>query len=117
MGTAWGNRVLWDNNDNLIGAEVKATNIPYAHREIFEKTVEYNNVVTSRLVNFTGFATGFNTKMNLFEKEMDRYATESTTMKTFNDKWEQELNTLNSNYSWNLIQQMIEEQAKLAGII
>ena len=117
MGTAWGNRVLWDNNDNLIGAEVKATNIPYAHREIFEKTVEYNNVVTSRLVNFTGFATGFNTKMNLFEKEMDRYATEITTMKTFNDKWEQELNTLNSNYSWNLIQQMIEEQAKLAGII
>lgn len=115
MGTAWGNRIIWENNNFI--PEVSATNIPYEHREIFNQTVELNNVVSSRLVNFTRFAEGFNTKMNLFEKEMDRYATEITTMKNFDPKWEDELARLNNNYSWTLIQEMIEEQARNAGVI
>ena len=117
MGTAWGNRVIWENNRTTFSPEITATNIPFEHRDLFNQTVELNNVVSSRLVNFTRFAEGFNTKMNLFEKEMDRYATEIATMKTFNDKWEEELNKLNSNYSWNLIQQMIEDEARNAGVI
>lgn len=116
MGSAWGNRVIWHEDDSF-DVEVSSTNIPYKHKDIFDKTVELNNVVSSRLVNFTRFATGFTSKMNLFEKEMDRYATQVTTMANFDANWEAELNTLNSSYDWARIQDMIEEQARIAGII
>lgn len=115
MGTAWGNRAIW-NGDNF-ETEVTSVNIPASYKEIFEKTVEMNNVVSSKLVNFTKFAKGFSSKMNLFEKEMDRYATEVMRSNPLNINWEAELNRLNSNYSWSQIKQMIKEQATISGII
>ena len=123
MGTAWGNRVIW-NSDNTFKAEVSDANIPYENKALFNQTVSTNNVVTSRLVNFTGFPSGYTTKMNQFEREMDRYAIAITTQKrdlnnlnNFDDKWAEELSILNSSYRWGDIQDMIEERAKAAGII
>lgn len=123
MGTAWGNRVIW-NNDNTFEAEITDANIPYSNKDLFNATVETNNVVTSKLVNFTGFASGFTIKMNQFEREMDKYAVSVTTqsrdlnnLDNFSDGWEAELNKLNSQYNWAEIQAMIEERAAAAGVI
>ena len=123
MGTAWGNRVIWKSDTEFV-AEVTDANIPYSNRALFNATVERNNVISSKLVNFTGFATGFTIKMNQFEREMDKYAVTVTTqardlnnLNSFDDGWDAELTKLNNQYSWGSIQQMIEERARAAGII
>ena len=123
MGYAWGNRVIWNANGECI-AEVTDANIPYSNKQLFNETVNTNNVVGSRLVNFTGFSSGFTIKMNQFERGMDKYAVSITTQKrdlnnlnNFDDRWAEELNKLNTQYSWSAIQEMIEENAKRAGVI
>ena len=62
--------------------------------------------------------------MNQFEREMDKYAVSVTTQKrdlnnlnNFDDGWEAELNKLNSQFSWQDIQNMIEERLKASGVI
>lgn len=116
MGATWGNRLNW-NEDGSFSPVIDNANMPDSLKDVFKETVDKNTIVSSRLVNFTCYASGFSSKMKLFESEMDRYATAATKNISDLNAWDEEMEKLANDYKWNKIKLMIKEQAKNAEII
>lgn len=116
MGATWGNRLNWK-EDGTFDVVIESANMPYKLKDVFDETVNKNTVVSSKLTNFTNFASGFASKMKLFESEMERYATAATKNIEEINNWDDEMSKLVNDYKWNKIQKMIKEQAKNCGVI
>lgn len=116
MGATWGNRINW-NEDGSFTPIIDNSNMPEKLKDVFKETVDKNNVVSSRLVNFTCYASGFSSKMKLFESEMDRYAISATKSVDELNAWDDEMNKLVTDYKWDKIKRMIKEQAKEMEVI
>lgn len=116
MGATWGSRLNWK-EDGTFSPVIDNANMPNNLKEIFKETVDKNTIVSSKLVNFTCYATGFSQKMKLFEYEMDRYATAATKNVEDLNAWDEEMDKLVQDYKWNKIKSMIKEQARNAEII
>lgn len=116
MGNNWGNRINWK-DDTHFETIITNENVDYDCKKLFDDTVKTNFTVSSRLTNFTNYASGFDQKMNLFEDELDTYANAVVRGTSGTRSWEEEMERLNTTFYWGDIKTMIKEQAKKAGII
>lgn len=114
MGSLWGPRLDWDGDD--FSVVIEDTNVSSKYKAAFNESVQKNTLVTSRLVNFTSYTTGYTKKINNFQKKLNDIACEVVQGRKSLTAYDATLASLQSG-DWADIQAVIKEAAKKAGII
>ena len=92
------------------------SSIPYQYRDYFDKTVELNTLVTSKLTNVTGYPSNYAGYMKDMEDDLNTYAISCiATKKNLTSDYEAVMNKISNN--WTKIKRIILEVAQNCEII